>query len=480
MINRYTLFFVTFISGCSTHSPQSQNEEFIIPEGDRTWLAGDHHIHGKYSAKWNLETSPPTPILFGDAHYFTALNATMAKMHGLDWMVTTDHGGPGHSKLNLDQAYPELLDSRKAVPQVLQFYGMEFDMPSARHGSLIIPKSEKEAEQLFEIESKFNRREVSPHEYLRGTQAFMLKALEYMQTMSPKPILAVNHPSRQAPKLNVFTKVTPEKMRQWQDAAPDVITGMTAIPGHQAASINPDGSNDPTAERAEYYGYPTHGGTDQMSAIVGGVWDSLLGEGRKWSVTAVSDSHAHYTEGRTDFWPGEYAKTYVYAKKDYASVLEAFRAGNVFITTGDLIDSLFVSVSQGEQKAQIGESLTNNNSAPLVVNIAFKTPKQKNFNGDSPSVARVDLIYGEVLKDKKFIKQNINPTTKVVKRFYPKDWKEQGDYQVMSFTLPMGTKKGYIRVRGTNLLNELEPEVDLKGENPWDDLWFYSNPVYIK
>tara|TARA_B100001059_G_C17836679_1_gene588622 strand:+ start:6771 stop:7310 length:540 start_codon:yes stop_codon:yes gene_type:complete len=167
MINRYTLFFVTFISGCSTHSPQSQNEEFIIPEGDRTWLAGDHHIHGKYSAKWNLETSPPTPILFGDAHYFTALNATMAKMHGLDWMVTTDHGGPGHSKLNLDQAYPELLDSRKAVPQVLQFYGMEFDMPSARHGSLIIPKSEKEAEQLFEIESKFNRREVSPHEYSR-------------------------------------------------------------------------------------------------------------------------------------------------------------------------------------------------------------------------------------------------------------------------------------------------------------------------
>jgi len=152
----------------------------------------------------------------------------------------------------------------------------------------------------------------------------------------------------------------------------------------------------------------------------------------------------------------------------------------VFITTGDLIDSLFVSVSQGEQKAQIGESLMNNNSAPLVVNIAFKTPKQKNLNGDSPSVARVDLIYGEVLKDKKFIKQNINPTTKVVKRFYPKDWKEQGDYQVMSFTLPLGTKKGYIRVRGTNLLNELEPEVDLKGENPWDDLWFYSNPVYIK
>ncbi|QLE10075.1 phosphoesterase [Pseudoalteromonas shioyasakiensis] len=480
MSNKYTIFFVVFISSCSTNSPKSSDEEFIIPEGERTWLAGDHHVHGKYSAKWNLETTPPTPILFGDAHYFTALNAAMAKMHGLDWMVTTDHGGPGHSKLNFEQAYPELLDSRKAIPQVLQFYGMEFDMPSARHGSLIIPKSDKEAEQLYQIESKFNRREVSPNEYLRGTQAFMIKALEHMQAMSPKPILAVNHPARQAPRLNTFTKVTPKKMREWQDAAPNVITGMTAIPGHQAASLNPDGSIDSTAERAEYYGYPTHGGTDQMSAIVGGVWDSFLGEGRKWSVTAVSDSHAHYTEGRTDFWPGEYAKTYVYAKKDYSSVLEAFRAGKVFITTGDLIDSLFVFVSQGERKAQIGESLTNKNSDPLVVTIAFKTPKHKNFNGDSPRVVRVDLIYGEVLIDKKFIEQNINPTTKVVKRFYSKDWKDKQGYKVMTFTLPANTKKGYIRVRGTNLLNELEPEVDQKGENPWGDLWFYSNPVYIK
>jgi hypothetical protein len=37
----------------------------------------------------------------------------------------------------------------------------------------------------------------------------------------------------------------------------------------------------------------------------------------------------------------------------------------------------------------------------------------------------------------------------------------------------------YVRVRGTNT-NELEPIVDPPDENPWQDLWFYSNPVFIE
>lgn len=55
----------------------------------------------------------------------------MARQHGLRWMVATDHGGPTHSKLNRDEAYPELLQSRSAVPEVLQFYGMELNLPDA-------------------------------------------------------------------------------------------------------------------------------------------------------------------------------------------------------------------------------------------------------------------------------------------------------------------------------------------------------------
>src|SRR5688572_24223187 len=72
----------------------------------RRWLAGDHHIHSHYSVGWNDSTTPPTPILAGDARYPIPTNAEMAHKHGLSWMVSTDHGGPNHSKVNLEHAYP--------------------------------------------------------------------------------------------------------------------------------------------------------------------------------------------------------------------------------------------------------------------------------------------------------------------------------------------------------------------------------------
>ena len=68
--------------------------------------------------------------------------------NGLSWMVTTDHGGPNHSKLNLTRAYAELKASREMVPEVLQFYGMELNMPAMDHHTLIIPHSEHEASML--------------------------------------------------------------------------------------------------------------------------------------------------------------------------------------------------------------------------------------------------------------------------------------------------------------------------------------------
>ncbi|QJR80723.1 phosphoesterase [Alteromonas pelagimontana] len=469
------------IAGCS-NTPDSSSESLIFkPPGTQQWLAGDHHIHGKYSVKWNWDDTPPSPIVFGDAHYFTALNARMAALHGLDWMVTTDHGGPGHSRVNLEQAYPELVASRKAIPGILQFYGMEFDTPAARHSTLIIAHGEQEADQMYQLEKQFNRREIYPDESPRDTEDFMLKALTAMQKMSPRPLLSANHPARLTTGLGKFDKVTPREMRNWQDTAPDVFSGMTAIPGHQAATINPDGSIDPTSARAEYNAYPTLGGADQMSAIVGGVWDSFLGEGRKWSVTAVSDSHAHYTEGRTDFWPGEYAKTYVYADKNYASVLAGLKQGRVFITTGDLINELYVSVTQpGSSGAAIGEELAVKPNLPVTVTIAFRTPEAPNYHGDNPAVGRVDLIMGNVNANADYAATNRNPTSKVIKRFYSQDWQKQGQYQVTSFKLDNIDQSAYFRVRGTNQTQELEPAPDPKGEDPWQDLWFYSSPLYLK
>ena len=91
----------------------------------RTWLAGDSHIHSHWSPGYDTTQNPPAPIKGGDGIYSTPMNAQKARQYGLSWMVTTDHGGPNHSKLNLVHAYAELQESRKATPEVLQFYGME-------------------------------------------------------------------------------------------------------------------------------------------------------------------------------------------------------------------------------------------------------------------------------------------------------------------------------------------------------------------
>jgi hypothetical protein len=64
-------------------------------------------------------------------------------------------------------------------------------------------------------------------------------------------------------------------------------------------------------------------------------------------------------------------------------------------------------------------------------------------------------------------------------RFTAKEWKRDGDMYTIRTTLPKLARDVYVRIRGTNGA-ELEPSIDAPGENPWRDLWFYSNPVFIE
>ena len=98
-----------------------------------------------------------------------------------------------------------------------------------------------------------------------------------------------------------------------------------------------------------------------MTAIVGGFWDSMLGEGRRFWIVATSDSHAHYADAArpgSDFWPGEYQKTYVHAQRSYSGVLDALRSGRIFAVAGDLITELDVQAKSGRRTAGIGETLS--------------------------------------------------------------------------------------------------------------------------
>jgi hypothetical protein len=497
VLNRVTLAACACLFGsgiASAHetpdvpSKKATRSNGEAPASGASWLAGDHHIHSRFSPGWDAKTTPPTPIIGGDAVYPIPMNAVMARRHGLSWIVATDHGGPNHSKIAHDHSYPELLESRRAVPEVIQFFGMELNSPAADHSSVVIPFGSDEAERLREIESMFDANEVFPKDDARNQEPRMLAALAFMNGQTPKPVLFANHPSRSATGIGVYGLDTPAEFRNWNDTAPEVSIGMEGAPGHQASSQSRERfATDATSRnagrarpRGGYGRSPTMGGYDQMTARLGGFWDSMLGEGRGWWITATSDSHVHWSDGGNDFWPGEYSKTYVFAEKSHDAILAGLRSGRVFVTTGDLISELDVSVKAvgGRAIAIMGGKLATKRGEDIEVTIRFRDPSTNNANGDNPSVSRVDLIRGEVTGPVADRTTDQNPTTRVEARFTPSQWMRTGHYNVVKYVVRNVTKNEYIRVRGTNA-TELEPQADPLGESPWTDLWFYSNPVFI-
>lgn len=114
----------------------------------------------------------------------------------------------------------------------------------------------------------------------------------------------------------------------------------------------------------------------------------------------------------------------------------------------------------------------------MTVTISFQDPDRLNNNGDNPSVRRVDLIMGSISKSATDPADDTNTSTRVIARFGQSEWSDLGTFRSVSYTLSDIRTNTYLRVRGTNG-NELEPEPDPRGEDPWTDLWFYSNPIRI-
>lgn len=161
--------------------------------GAREWLAGDHHVHSEFSADYKSDPADPaalpTPLFGKDGRYSIRRNAEMARSFGLAWMVSTDHGGPGHSRINHDIAYPSLVEARAAVPDLMLFFGMEFDTPGGDHSSLIVPRSPEERGQLRELEASWSQRESWPADPARDHADRMIAALKVMRAQPRPPLL---------------------------------------------------------------------------------------------------------------------------------------------------------------------------------------------------------------------------------------------------------------------------------------------------
>ncbi|WP_238019823.1 PHP domain-containing protein [Dactylosporangium sp. AC04546] len=477
------------------------------------WLAGDHHIHTQYSS---------------DAMYRVVDNVKHASAYGLDWMVITDHGSVNHAKIGVEKVNPQIREAREDFKDMLVFQGLEWNIPAAEHGTVFVHPGANEVAVLKEFENTFDGSVVGAVNPANVTEALAIAGVKFLGEQITKrriqdALFLANHPARNGID-------SPHEIRGWRDANPKIAIGFEGAPGHQAAGIpvpNGGGSargfygNSPNAN--SFPGYPlesyrTWGGFDWMTSTVGGLWDSLLAEGKSWSITANSDSHVVYGETSKrpadtdfnkngfhsdpvygqptsltpgDFWPGYYSRTHVGARNfGYAAVMEGLRAGRVWVDHGGLISGLDVTVRPKGSPfgVTLGDSLVvrRGQGVELVIKIQLaNTPNWANF---IPTLARVDVIRGAVtgeVSDKDSFKA---PDTKVVKSFEVN--KSTGE---VSFTYDLGAvdQAFYVRVRGTDgnrtapgylgaAIDPAGPAIDVLGDaDPWKDLWFYANPIWV-
>jgi hypothetical protein len=495
------------------------------------WLAGDLHTHTTQSA---------------DADVSQTLARILDKAfnsYGLDWMAVTNHlrvSTRDEKGVTLGTSIPmSIAAGRYEIPaiQALQaggayadkliFTGFEWDMPTHDHIGIGIFEGSgkysasvagmKEFEYLFTTRdpAMFDAADVTAWQKKYGatryntTAADALKAISWLKENYPDTSYAViNHPSRNKGSYKIAD------LRAFNDIAPNIMFAIEGMVGNQ---MEPDRGGYTTAYTADNAPLRVYGGVDQLVAKVGGAWDALLGEGRRiWNLT---DSDTHFKivgANSSGYFPGEYAKNYVFnsatgtpAAKD---LLAGLRSGKMFSVYGDLINALDFNLASKDDRKEMGGELAVASGDRMTITIRFKSPAANNYQkpvesttpaGVAPVVDHVDLIAGDVgapaVAGTAAYSVNTNATTKVVKRFTKADWKvDAGGYFTVTYEVT-ASKNQYYRLRGTNLGLDVagltaagEPLADQRtstadnaqrfndiNDRNYRSLWFYSNPVFV-
>ncbi|MFE5814563.1 PHP domain-containing protein [Streptomyces sp. NPDC056479] len=476
------------------------------------WLSGDHHIHTQYSS---------------DGKYRVVDQVRQGARHGMDWLVITDHGSTTHAKIGVDKVNPDIKAARAAYEDTLVFQGLEWNIPGAEHGTVFVHPGSNEVSVLKQFETDYDGSVKGASDSTPANEALAVAGLNFLAEQVERrkvkdALMLANHPARRGVD-------SPHEIRGWRDASPkrQIAIGFEGAPGHQAAGLPaPMGpgrargiyDNNPSAN--SFAGYPlesyrTWGGFDWMTATVGGLWDSLLAEGKPWWITANSDSHQVYADtaargggnfdangryddpvyggqidiAQGDYWPGQYSRTHVGSDGfSYAAVMEGIRAGRIWVDHGQLLSALDVRVSGGHRWATLGGALHVRKGTNVTLTVDVAMAGGANWAGFVPKLARVDVIQGDVTGPVADKDTFTAPTAKVVKSYEVN--KLSGTVR-LTYDLGKVDRPVYVRVRGTDgnrnavgpmgaAVDPAGPAIDVVGDaDPWRDLWFYSNPVWV-
>ena len=387
-----------------------------------------------------------------------------------------------------NKSFDEVLRLRKEYPEKFVIQGLEWNIPGHEHGSVgILAKTGK---NISDFHYKFDRNDIDyfgKPELEKHCESFhtnALKGIKYLQENFPEEsYFFVNHPSRSL-------KYTISDFRDFNNAAPNIAIGFEGIPGHQKFEGN-RGEYTKALSTDSNYDSRTYGGADHFLSKIGGVWDAMLGEGRRFWVLGNSDYHATIK----DYWPGEYTTNYIWSKAiNYKSVIVGMKSGNIFVVQNNLIDDLEFTASSVKDSKTMGESLQVNKGSQVKIKIGYKSHSSNNDNSNK-FVDHVDLISGDINgliePDSDQYNNPVNKTSKILRSFNSGEFlKSENGLNYIEFTLK-AKKSEYFRLRGSSLAPDTKNETDKYGNPLCDtlvvnndelakyDSWFYSNPIFI-
>lgn len=498
-----------------------------------SWLVFDHHVHSVYSH---------------DAKYAMTTILDQAQRFGVDAIAFTEHSNLGHANVGgVFNAAREIEAARTARPGLLVFQGLEWYIPAAEHGTVLVAPGPRVTQVLrrFELDydGKLNKWE-KPRPDTSDATDWLQHAVDGIRWLGQQRrsgviddvLVLANHPSR----LGIDS---PGELRAWQDADPDVFLGFEGAPGAQASGLAANTTD--RSQRGEYensrsdYSFPgfpaeayrARGGFDWMTAVVGGMWDALLSEGRRWWITTNSDLHlknfdntrvgdfptgtgwdsgatlANFNragrrpdpvstatpQGGSDLWPGEFSRTHVGATaRTHTAVLDAVRAGRMWVDHGHLVSALSVTLRAADDTAStatLGGTLRVPRGTTVELVIDVEPTAQRNSAGILPRLAHLDVIRGEITGPVGDRDTMVAPKTRVIE-LLDVSARSGSPFQIV---IPVGTVDvdGYVRVRGSDgHVNGIGPrgaEVDPRAPqphapgqgNPWLDTWLYTNPIFV-
>ncbi|MBG9986881.1 LPXTG cell wall anchor domain-containing protein [Facklamia sp. DSM 111018] len=517
-----------------------------IPTDERT-VTGEFHSHTNQSG----DASEPYMVLENvlDAAFHENVDqlpeegkAYLEEGEAFDYYMTADHLRKSPRDVNGEEVDPQptwktirddvnefirLQEEEGKYKGKIYYPGFEWDMFGLDHATVAIVEDGSnrvpiEAYRHFEWLYAYdtpteaftdNELEVfGPRDNVKEDKMNSYDGLRWLQKYYPESFLQANHPSRHN---GGGGEVRAEDLRDMQDIAPDVVAGFEGMPGNQLGGDR--------GEMRDIYG-----GADEMIAKVGGVWDSLLGEGRDLYNYANSDFHFKVSSNElysSGYWPSEYSRNYTEVEGNtFQDIVKGLKSGNSWSVFGDLISGLDFFVTAGDQTATMGETLHLDKNTEANLTIRFQETLKNNYKHlfedyesdvtNNPILDHIDLIVGNIYGKVADKRTDFNPTTRIQERFDADDWGQADENGWYSMSLPFHVNEDmYMRLRGTNHELGSEGETDWEGnplldeymEKPnqddfeteedfmaalrlyfdqindrnYSDLWSYSNPIKL-